>query len=185
MKQTICFTGKRPKDLWGYDITQYRDLNRELKYSLRHLCYHSNFNLRYAIFGGAQGFDQLAFWACDIATTMDKILYLPFKNQEKNWNEHGAFGQLEYHNMLAVAREIVVCSDIDPATASKSEISAAYLKRNRDMVDAADICFGLFDTKLDFHSDKSGTAATLRYAEQQNKEIYLMDITNLGVSHYE
>lgn len=45
MKQTICFTGKRLKDLWGYDITQYRDLNRELKYSLRHLCYHYNLRL--------------------------------------------------------------------------------------------------------------------------------------------
>lgn len=47
------------------------------------------------------------------------------------------------------------------------------LKRNHDMVDASDIVLGCLDTRIDFHYDRSGTAATLRYAEAHGKEIFL------------
>ena len=41
------------------------------------------------------------------------------------------------------------------------------------MVDASDIVLGCLDTRIDFHYDRSGTAATLRYAEAHGKEIFL------------
>ena len=47
------------------------------------------------------------------------------------------------------------------------------LKRNHDMVDASDIVLSCLDTRIDFHYDRSGTAATLRYAEAHGKEIFL------------
>lgn len=50
---------------------------------------------------------------------------------------------------------------------------ARFLKRNHDMVDASDIVLGCLDTRIDFHYDRSGTAATLKYAEAHGKEIFL------------
>lgn len=41
------------------------------------------------------------------------------------------------------------------------------------MVDASDIVLGCLDTRIDFHYDRSGTAATLKYAEAHGKEIFL------------
>ena len=58
------------------------------------------------------------------------------------------------------------------------------LKRNHDMVDASDIVLGCLDTKIDFHCDRSGTAATLRYAEAHGKEIFLIDVNSLQVTKY-
>ena len=68
---------------------------------------------------------------------------------------------------------------------------ARFLKRNHDMVDAFDIVLGCLDTRIDFHYDRSGTAATLRYAEAHGKEIFFntpkkMDHveTRLQCQHY-
>ena len=52
------------------------------------------------------------------------------------------------------------------------------------MVDASDIVLGCLDTRIDFHYDRSGTAATLRYAEAHGKEIFLIDVNSLQVTKY-
>ena len=60
-QHTICFTGHRPKDLFGYtDKTPYISIINALKPFLSVL--YENGYTDY-ISGGAQGFDQLAFWA--------------------------------------------------------------------------------------------------------------------------
>ena len=58
------------------------------------------------------------------------------------------------------------------------------LKRNHDMVDASDIVLSCLDTRIDFHYDRSGTAATLRYAEAHGKGIFLIDVNSLQVTKY-
>lgn len=184
MEKTICFTGKRPRDLYGYDFNDsYMKLAQKLYSWMMDVC--TKENVQTSITGGAQGFDQIAFWVCTAANIgailKRRKIYVPFKGQEKGWVKTGLFGQGDYESILYLADEIILCSDIDPSTASKKEIAAAYLKRNRDMVDASDICFGLFDTNIDFHTDRSGTAATLRYAESKNKEIWIMDLNTLEV----
>ena len=56
--KTLCFTGKRPKDLCGYKKDKYEGLTSCIK----RLCetYYKIGYTRY-LFGGAQGFDQIAF----------------------------------------------------------------------------------------------------------------------------
>lgn len=184
MEKTICFTGKRPRDLWSYSFNdKYNELHKKLSSWL--IGFSQKENITTFITGGAQGFDQIAFWSCfdsksECGLKQGKI-FIPFKRQESNWAVRGLFGQEYYRYMLDHADEIILCSDIDVTTASKGEIAAAYLKRNRDMVDASDICFGLFDTSIDFHADRSGTATTLRYAESKNKEIWIMDLRTLKI----
>lgn len=58
--KTLCFTGRRPKNLCGYNNNKYNDLVDKVT----EICetFHQN-GYRNFISGGAQGFDQLAFWA--------------------------------------------------------------------------------------------------------------------------
>lgn len=182
MGKIICFTGKRPKDMYGYI---FRDRYKEMQHIL-YRWLRGRTEIDCAITGGAQGFDQIAFWTCrDCPWIVKNNLYLPFKGQETKWRKDGLFGQREYNMMILKANEITVCSKLDIETASAKEISEAYLKRNRDMVNSSDIVFGCFDTKKDFHKDRSGTAATLRYAEEREKEIWLIDVNNMEAKKYE
>ena len=64
MSKTLCFTGKRPKDLYGYNDTyEYGRLLRDVEAKLYE--FYTKFNVRTFISGGAQGFDQVAFWAVE------------------------------------------------------------------------------------------------------------------------
>ena len=56
----MCFTGRRPKDLFGYNHDAYIPMVEAIKRDLRGFV--SNGYTEF-ISGGAQGFDQLAFWA--------------------------------------------------------------------------------------------------------------------------
>lgn len=181
MGKTICFTGKRPKDMYGYAFIQKYEKMEWVLYDW--LLTRTDINR--AITGGAQGFDQIAFWACNEANISKNGLYIPFQGQESKWRRDGWFGQKEYYRMILNADEVTVCSNLDIKTARAKEISEAYLKRSRDMVDSSDIVFGCFDTSIDFHEDISGTAATLRYAEKQEKEIWIIDVNSLEVKRYE
>ena len=60
MDKTLCFTGRRPKDLFGYDKDKYYPIVDKLELILEDF-YLQGFK-KY-ISGGAQGFDQLSFWA--------------------------------------------------------------------------------------------------------------------------
>lgn len=66
MEKTICFTGKRPRDLYGYDFNDsYMKLIQKLYSWMMDVCMKEN--VQTSITGGAQGFDQIAFWACTAA----------------------------------------------------------------------------------------------------------------------
>ena len=61
MAKTICFTGHRPKDLFGYDEHQ-RARYSELTHDILNLVRNSYKNgYKTFITGGAQGADQLHF----------------------------------------------------------------------------------------------------------------------------
>ncbi len=168
MKQgkTCCFTGRRAKYLFGYDKASYGPLLQQIKD-----CVLSLYKLGYRNFitGGAQGFDQLAFWAVDSAKKqypdIQNIVYIPFQGQELRWAPDGVFGQNEYNQMLQCADEIKIISD----QANK----AALFMRNEAMIDASDgiICLYEDDTWKDSKT-AGGTAASMRYAMQHMIDIW-------------
>lgn len=60
MSKTICFTGRRPKDLFGYyNYDAYKEIQDVLSPILE--AHYTTNGVRNFISGGAQGFDQLAF----------------------------------------------------------------------------------------------------------------------------
>ena len=160
---TMAFTGRRPKDLCGYDAEPYREFVAELT-EILYLFYIKG--VRRFISGGAQGFDQLAFWAVyrlktqKGLTDVENILYLPFKGQERRWAETGCFSQKEYRQMLALADSTRIISG--------SNSIKALFDRNHAMVNDAGILLGLYPDDS-WRTAKGGTAECLRYAQSCQK----------------
>jgi uncharacterized phage-like protein YoqJ len=170
-KPTICFTGRRPKNLWGYEKNNYVGLVNQLKEVLKTL--HSVGYVR-CISGGAQGFDQIAFWAVNALKRegyyFENVVYVPFRGQSSVWKAEGLFSQKEYNLMLGLADEVVYVGE--KTSEEKSEITKLLHNRNHAMVDDSDFIIGLYPDKSWEKADKpSGTAECLRYAKEQNKRI--------------
>lgn len=174
--KTVCFTGKRPKDLFGYEKGRYTALVDRLTQECVRLAGQG-----YGLFisGGAQGADQLAFWAVDKAKRQEpkiqNAVFRPFDGQENRWAQDGLFGQKEYRLMLRRADVVITCSDRpDPAEGMGGVVKMMNL-RNHAMVDASGLVFGICRGNPWDGSCKGGTAECLKYAAATGKEIFLFD----------
>lgn len=169
--KTLSFTGHRPNKLAGYDREAYRPFVQELSEILYERYYNKGY--RRFITGGAQGFDQLAFWALEKMRSahalkdVANILYVPFQGQERRWKETGVFSQQEYKQMRSrAAQEFVVV----PYASSRAEVVSALYARNRAMVDASDRVLALCNSKS-WEQDSGGTAGCMQYAKNKLRPI--------------
>ena len=171
MTKTIAFTGRRPKDLCGYCYDNYRTFVTKLIAKLESLVEPDKENI--FISGGAQGFDQLAFWAVNRLKInhpewrIKNVIHIPFEGQEKMWKETGDFSQTDYRKMLKFADEVKVVS---PRPTDYSQTCTALHKRNHSMIDSCDILVALYPSD-DFMSVRGGTAEAMRYAVHVGKPI--------------
>lgn len=178
--KTVCFTGHRPKGIIAYEPyhestrPKYQKIVDGLVIQIEQLIGlgYTNF-----ISGGAQGFDQLAFWAVNKAKQkhphIQNIVYIPFRGQESRWAKKGLFSQHEYNLMLRKADHVHVCAENVNSGDFKESVKA-LMDRNKHMVNASDYVIGQFEN--DSWTDpktKSGTADCLRYAKQTGKKIQL------------
>ena len=173
-KKTCCFTGRRPKDLAGYDWNKYRSFGKQFVDYLNVLYKQGTRNF---ISGGAQGFDQLAFWAVTALkkrygyTDVNNIVYVPFEGQDNLWKEEGPFGREEYNKMLMQADEVKLLVERDKVSYSGHMIAGYLLDRNRAMVDDSDFVVALYPDDS-FRTNSGGTSDCMRYAEGKKKEIH-------------
>ncbi len=172
---TMAFTGRRPKDLCGYDAASYRQSVADLT-EILYLFYLKG--VRRFISGGAQGFDQLAFWAVHRlkaqkgCADVENILYLPFEGQERRWAETGCFSQKEYRQMITLADNVRIIS-------GDNSIRALF-ERNHAMVDDSGILLGLYPDDS-WRTARGGTAECLRYAVSC-RESRPVDVFRIGYS---
>lgn len=114
--RTICFTGPRPNKLYGYkNKEKYQKLVDCIHDFLRGFCRIESDEILTVITGGAQGIDQLAFWAANSLKkkySLKNEVYIPFVGQEELWNETGLFGKKEYRKMKSMSDKIVDVSKI-------------------------------------------------------------------------
>lgn len=191
--KTICFTGHRPNKLHGYkDRAAYQPLMEALKDCVRNLC---EVGVTDFISGGAQGLDQLAFWAVHAVkkermsgikanTPIKNKVYIPFEQQPSRWAEDGVFGQNDYFKMLAAADEVVNVSEKRGINSkSKNGAVQALFARNEEMVNASCIVIGLYSHNADFQTASGGTAGCLKYAYDKKKDIWLIDPKTLELAH--
>lgn len=157
---TLCFTGRRPKDLCGYDKIKYQIFVDDLV-KLLYKEFYVKQGVRRFISGGAQGFDQMAFWAVDKmkkaykCNDIQNIVFVPFEGQEVRWSKRGLFSQAEYWMMIKNADMVVVVCD-------NNSIESLFT-RNHVMCNHSAICLGLYPDDH-WKTSKGGTAECLRYA---------------------
>lgn len=175
---TVCFTGHRPKDLYGY--------GKETDYDYIHLAatieqmackrLYRTHNARRFITGGAQGSDQCAFWAVHHMQgegyDVRNDVFIPFEEQPSRWGDHGLFGKRKYAEMLSLADSVTDCSD--PWSAPIPNL----MKRNRDMVDASDIVVCVWNKPYapGIGGEHGGTNACTLYALKRGRPVFVVDL---------
>lgn len=168
---SMCFTGHRPKDLCGYTRSRYVPFVDQLE---RLLDQYYKSGIRRFITGGAQGFDQLAFWAVHNLKRkyddIENILYLPFPGQELVWLETGCFSRTDFRQMLEYVDEIKYCTKTKPE--DKSGIVKALELRNHRMVDDTDFVCALQKHQNWRMIPYGGTANCMQYAMRRQKTIH-------------
>lgn len=188
MSKTLCFTGRRPKDLGFTEIIVSKNGREYLKNAQNESAYkdfvlslsgilekfYENGYTKF-ISGGAQGFDQLAFRAVSLVKEkhpeIQNIMYVPFRGQERQWLSFGYFGQDEYKKMLMVADEVYYVVDKE-LTEYKSIVGALHA-RNHAMVAASDKVLALYPDD-DWEEHKGGTCECMRYAYSKGVPIVQM-----------
>lgn len=185
--KTATFTGHRPNKIYGYaNKEKYQNLVNELKKQIENLY---QIGVRNFITGGAQGFDQLVFWAAHaqkkIHPDIKNIVYIPMEHQASKWSEAGMFGQSEHALMLKLADEIKdVAKEYGIDASTKNGAIQALMTRNEAMCNDAHIIIGFYAHDTEFMSEKikGGTASCLRYAAKNtNLEMYLLDPKTLQI----
>ena len=169
---TACFTGHRPKKLAGYQKESYKEFVPELAEWL--YAYATQHQVEQFISGGAQGFDQLAFWAVNMLQKnhpelhIKNILYIPFHGQEKKWKATGCFSQHEYNQMIQMADVIHFCTELTNDDNYKKIIKALD-DRNKDMVNHSQRVIALYSIEENRNGmEQGGTANCIAYASRKN-----------------
>lgn len=180
---SLCFTGQRPKDLMpdskkAYYMASYAKFRKDLALYLDGM-YAAGY--RTFISGGAQGFDQIAFWAVDdlkaVHPDIRNVVYLPFKGQERKWLPYGDFGPNDYKRMVEKADNVVWTSEVQGIQVDLEtgrNISRAMDQRNHAMVDDADIVIALYKDPngVDPAKRGSGTNNCMLYARNTGVPVY-------------
>lgn len=177
IQKTICFTGHRPKDLFGYQAKEpYIRIINTLKPFLSVLYENGYTDF---ISGGAQGFDQLAFWAVHhTLPNANNHVFIPFYGQEIRWKEKGLFGQDEYQKMLKLATTVTDCSNGE-TNLDFGQAVIRLMNRNKQMILASSATIALFEHDKDYKISSGGTAATIRKSLEYQHPVILLDPNTL------
>lgn len=122
------------------------------------------------ISGGAQGFDQLAFWGVNNFKTthpdVKNIVYVPFEGQDRLWMSTGIFSRKEYNQMIEHADEVKIINKFN-----ETKVGKLLNERNIAMVNDSDAVIALFNPEELKTATHSGTANCIKYANSVNKPV--------------
>lgn len=168
--KSVCFTGPRPKKLNGYQREAYNDFVKQLSSFLEQ---YAASGVSTFISGGAQGFDQLSFWAVHRLKKkypdIRNVVYVPFPGQESVWLDTGCFSKSDYTKMLSVADKVRYVAERKPDT--KGEIVTALFMRNQAMVDDTDRVIALSNDFYWEAAKSGGTIHCMKYAKNVGRTI--------------
>ena len=173
MIKTACaFTGHRPKSFpWDYDESAPSCilLKEVLATQISALAEQGVTDF---LSGMAQGVD---LWSSQIVLDLQKKnpalklhCVLPCKGQESKWT---ASAQERYRSILAQANEVVYVG--------QEYNRDCMLKRNRYLVDHSSILLAVYNGTW-----RSGTGATVRYAQKLKREIIIIDPVTRTLSKF-
>ena len=168
MGKSACFTGPRPKKLYGYCAPgAYKQLIHQKIIPVVERLIQKGFDTFYS--GGAQGFDQCAFWAVNELKQkyphIKNYVIIPCHDYEALWADTGLFSKEQFHSMLSLADNVTY---VTQGVFTKECLPL----RNHVMSDMSDIGIALYED--DSWIDKtlhSGTAECMRYLQKTKKPI--------------
>lgn len=153
----VAFSGHRPKGLVPAGLAAYAPstwmrLRDEIAHLIAGLADAAGEPLTVTT-GGAQGIDQLAFWAaararCDLGVALENVVYVPFGSQPAR--------------ILDTADRVVHCSRVEPA--GFREAARMLKQRNHKMVDDSAVQVFVVREDEDAGALEGGTGECLRYA---------------------
>ena len=173
MNQNSCaFTGHRPKSFpWKYDETS-RDcilLKESLAMQIAALTEQGVTDFLSGMALGADVWSALSVLDLREKNPAVKLhCILPCKEQANKWT---ASSQELYHSILNQADSIVYVS--------RTYHKDCMLDRNRFMVDHASILLAVYNG-----TQRSGTGATVRYAQKRGREIFIIDPVSRMTAHF-
>lgn len=183
-----CFTGPRPSQLYGYEDVSRGRYKAIVAYMEQVVAVAYNDGYDTFISGGAQGFDQLAFWSVEKVkeenSAIGNILYLPFEQQDRIWRSEGLFGQKEYQKMKGMADAFIYTTD--GIVSERYEIIKALHTRNHRMVDDSSLVIALLAGRSrDWQTSKGGTAECVRYAMSRGKQVLAITFDEQNTCDFE
>ena len=187
---TVCVTGHRPKDLFGYDWDKYSAVIEKVTATVTSL--HKKYGVTKYISGGAQGVDQLFFWVVEKYREanrpngnhgeIENWLYTPCQNQAKYWKDEGPFSKKEFGRIVKRAKKnktYKLCAD-------KPYNAQLMYDRNTAMVKDSDIVLGIYKGDIadikGSEKKNGGTLHCLRHAYSKGKPIIIINPVTLKLS---
>lgn len=172
-QNSCAFTGHRPKSFpWKYDETA-RDcvlLKEVLASQITEL---ADQGVTDFLSGMALGVD---LWSAQIVLDLQKKYpairlhcILPCEGQELKWS---ASMQVRYNTILKQASEVIYVS--------REYTSGCMLKRDRYLVDHSSILLAVYNG-----TRRSGTGATVWYAQKLRHEIHIIDPISRTIAHFQ
>ena len=168
---TCAFTGHRPKSFpWKYNETAPDCvlLKEALEEQIKTL---AEGGVTDFLSGMALGVD---LWSAQIVLGLQEKYpairlhcILPCEGQEAKWP---AAAQEQYHAILKQASNVVYVS--------RKYTSNCMLERNHYLVDHASILLAVYNG-----TQRSGTGATVRYAQKQGREIFIIAPVSRTITH--
>ena len=162
--QTCAFTGHRPESfIFGYD--EDNPICMALKIALqREIINAVEKGVTVFYSGVALGVD---IWAAEEIINLKRnrkdirlVGAVPFEGQEKSWTDEQ---KERYANVIANCDEVV--------TVSEKRGRGAFLKRDRYMVDNADMVIAVYNRM----KANSGTGYTVRYAVGEGRPVVIIN----------
>ena len=163
--KSCCFTGHRPQKLpWGYNELDPRCIAFKAKLAaVIKAVYESG--IKHFICGMALGCDMYCAEAViELRKSFDDITLeaaVPFAGQSERW---GAAQRQRYESLLARCDAVTVLQEYYSP--------GCMMKRNRYMVDHADLVIACYD------GQSGGTLNTLRYAIERGIQIVHLPLEN-------
>lgn len=176
MEKTCCFTGYRPhRFAFSPDGLRPEQVQEALGEQIRRLY---DEGVRTFISGMSTGVD---LWAAAEVVALRRtcpevrlVAAVPFRGQESHWP---MAQQKEYRRVLEQCQQVEVLFD---EKAAATDSSACYRQRNRWMVDRASVVLAVCE--VDVADNRTGTAATVRYARKQQRRILYIHPQTLAVT---
>lgn len=161
--EAVCFTGHRPKDLYGKDnYVEWDKLKVKLIKAIEEQYANGK---RVFIHGGAQGVDMIAAEAVqEFARTHDdvrSIIAVPYESQDSTYDP-GRFSKSNYRSIRNESEEYVISED----PVSYEDSVDKLMKRNEWMLNHS-------SAVITAHTGKKygGTAKTLRAARKKGMKV--------------